>query len=182
MPEYVGERFHERQVVAVVRGEQMSAVWDLVSRMTALRYYVAAVAIVEHEWVRVRWAEPAVADDPAKLIERVLPGPVARVAWHVMQVIDRETFSERWLRTVGCGMAYEPLTGPADRTRVEPHHFSILHDVLALFEPSCEIRHSHEEEGEGDVALHPVTGATFDTCFVLRDAKMTGVFAFGEED
>lgn len=110
-------------------------------------------------------------------------GPIAKVSWDNLTPIDRPTFTDRWLRTVGCGMAYGPGLGRLNRQRVDPMHFTIHDDLLAMFDADCEIRHNYMEEFEGGGhSAHPSTGATFDTCFVLRDAKLTGVFVFGEED
>jgi hypothetical protein len=105
------------------------------------------------------------------------------VSWDDLTPIDRPTFTDRWLRTVGCGMAYGPRLGKLNRQRVDPVHFAIHDDLLAMFDADCEIRHNYMEEFEGGFDGHvPSTGATFETCFVLRDAKLTGVFVFGEED
>ena len=55
--------------------------------------------------------------------------------------------------------------------------------ALAMFDAGCEVRHTYMLEFEGGFDGHvPSTGATFETCFVLRDSKLTGVVVFGEED
>ena len=174
MPEYDGDRFHARQVVVAVARERMPAVWELVNRMTATGYSVTAIAVVEHHWEKTNFAE-CVAQDPAAFLKRIAWGPVAHVDWEAMTPIDRPTFTDRWLRTVGCGMAYGPGLGELNRERVDPVHYQNHDDVLAMFDPDCEIRHNYDEEVEGGHSARPVTNATFDTCFVLRDA-------FGEED
>jgi hypothetical protein len=178
MPEYVGDRFHERQVVVAVARERMAAVWDLVNRIVGIGYYVTGIAIVEDEWAKHHLPESA--HDPAALLKRIAPGPVAQTDWAELTPIDRPAFTDWWLRTVGCGMAYGPGPGQLKRENVPPIHFEIHDAVLALFDADCEIRHNHDDEIEG--AWSSATGATFDTCFVLRDRKMAGVFIFGEED
>ena len=161
----------------------MAAVADLVRRLIEVKYYVVAVGIAEHEWVRTAWRDESLGYDAAEFVKLIARGPVANVSWDELTPIDRPTFSDRWLRTVGCGMAYRPGPGKLDRGRVDPAHLAIHDDVLAMFAADCEIRHSYEEESEGGSSGRvPATGATFETCFVLRDAKLTGVFVFGEED
>jgi hypothetical protein len=166
-----------------VSRERAAAVADLVRRLTELNYYVAAVAIAEHEWVRAAWRDKSLGHDAAEFVKRIASGPIANVSWDEMTPIDRPTFTDRWLRTVGCGMAYGPGLGGLKREHVDPLHFAIHDDVLGLFDADCEIRHNYDEDFEGGHSASAMaTGATFETFFVLRDAKMTGVFLFGEED
>ena len=186
MPEYVGDRFHERQVVVAVSRERMEPTWALVNRLLSLRHHVVAISLAEHEWDRLTWSNDPTADDVAKFLQRVAWGPVARIVWHELEPIDRATFLDRWLRNIACGMAYGPLRGPlpaAQREALDPRHLQIANEVLALFSPECEIRHSHhEDDADGSASWSSATRATYDTCFVLRDTNMTGVFVFGEED
>jgi hypothetical protein len=176
---YVGDRFHERQIFIAVARERMVPIWGLVNRIADLGYYVTAIAIVEHEWAEHHFGE-AITHDTGAFLKLIAPGPVAQVDWASMTPIDRPAFTDWWLRNVGCGMAYGPAPGQLRREDVRPIHFEIHDAVLALFDADCEIRHNHDAEIEG--AWSSATGATFDTCFVLRDRKLTGVFVFGEED
>lgn len=175
--------FQMRQVLTAVSWERTAAVANLTGRLLELKYYAAAIAIAEHEWVRTAWRDESLGHDPADFVKLIAWGPVAKVSWDDLTPIDRPTFTDRWLRTVGCGMAYGPRLGQLDRQRVDPVHFMIHDDLLAMFDSDCEIRHNYMEEFEGGFDGHvPSTGATFETSFVLRDAKLTGVFVFSEED
>lgn len=183
MGEYVGDRFHERQICVAVTRERMKDVWELVQRMATLNFFTKAIVIAEHEWDRAIWRDQAVSHDPSAFIKKLVPGPIAHIDWDLTYPIDRETFTDRWLRNIGLGMAYQSSTGPLSpdqRNNIPPEHFVIHDAVLALFESNCEIRHNHHVDDEG--MWDPVTVATFDTCFILRDSKLTGVFVFGEED
>src|SRR5688572_13021267 len=105
------DSFRMRQVMTAVSRERAPAVDDLVRRLTELRYYIAAVAIAEHEWVRAAWRDKSLGYDAAEFVKRIASGPIASVNWSEMTPIDRPTFTDRWLRTVGCGMAYGPGLG-----------------------------------------------------------------------
>jgi hypothetical protein len=177
------DSFRMRQIVTAVSRERAPAVGDLVRRLSELRYYIVAVSIAEHEWVRAAWRDESLGHDAGEFVKRIASGPIANVNWDEMTPIDRTTLTDRWLRTVGCGMAYGPGFARLQRDKVEPLHVAIHDDVLALFDANCEIRHNYDEEVESGHSANAVaSGATFETFFVLRDAKMTGVFLFGEED
>src|SRR5687768_3954789 len=98
MPEYVGEQFHERQIVVAVSRERMERAWALVNRLLGLRYYIVAIAIAEHEWDRLCWHHEPAAADASRFLRRIAWGPVARVEWNELEQIDRTTFLDRWLR------------------------------------------------------------------------------------
>src|SRR4051794_5358426 len=127
------DSFRTRQIGMAVSRERAAAVADLVCRLDELRNDIDVVAIADHDWVRAAWRDKSLADDAAVLVNRIASGPVADVRWDELTPIDRPTFTDRWLRTVACGMAYGPRPGGLRRERIDPAHVAIHDAVLNLF-------------------------------------------------